>query len=231
MSSSEVKNFIKNIESLPTIPVLREKIHSIVQNEDCSLDDLNNLITHDQALAERVIRAANSAFFGHSGQVRDICQAILFLGFERIKSLAVGMSVLTLFPPTIAFNIKYLWMHSYEVAMIASVISSHVTMTSPPECFLSGLLHDIGRIIFYKMDHNLFFKIPTTDDMIEKEREFFGCTHADSGSWFAEAAGLPLEIVLTIKDHHSPSLAKEFRDSVSIVALAEAMSRMYSPRI
>ncbi len=52
--------------------------------------------------------------------------------------------------------------------MIASVISDHVNMTSPPECFLSGLLHDIGRIIFYKMDHNLFFKIPTTDDMLER---------------------------------------------------------------
>ena len=88
MSSSEVKDFIKNIEALPTIPVMVGKIHSIVQKEDCSLEDLNSLIAHDQALAERVIRAANSAFFGHSGQVRDICQAIMFLGFERIKSLA-----------------------------------------------------------------------------------------------------------------------------------------------
>ncbi len=87
------------------------KIHSIVKNEDCSLEDLNNLIAHDQAMAERVIRAANSAFFGHSGQVRDICQAIMFLGFERIKSLAVGMSVMTIFPHSIAFNIKYLWIH------------------------------------------------------------------------------------------------------------------------
>ena len=66
---------------------------------------------------------------------------------------------------------------------------------------------------------------------LKRRREFFGCTHAESGAWFAEAAGLPLEIILTIKDHHSPSQAKEFRDSISIVALAEAMSRMYNPRI
>jgi putative nucleotidyltransferase with HDIG domain len=231
MSFSEVKDFIKNIESLPTIPVLMQRIHSLVQKKDCSLEDLHRLIAHDQALAERVIRAANSAFFGHSGQIRDICQAILFLGFERIKSLAVGMSVITIFPHCSAFNLKNLWIHSYEVAMIASVISNHVSVTSPPECFLSGLLHDIGRIIFYKMDHTLFFKILTTDDMIEKEREFFGCTHAESGAWFAEAAGLPLEIILTIKDHHHPSQAKEFRDVISIVALAEALSRMYSPRL
>jgi HD-like signal output (HDOD) protein len=231
MSSSDVKDFIRNIEALSTIPVLVGKIRTICQKEDCSLEDLNRLIAHDQAMAERVIRAANSAFFGHSGQVRDIRQAILFLGFERIKSLAIGMNVMTIFPHNNAFNIKDLWIHSYEVALIASVISAFVSMTSPPECFLSGLLHDIGRIIFYKMDYNRFFKISTTDDMLEKETELFGCTHAESGAWFGEAAGMPLEIILTIKDHHSPSQAKEFRDSISIVALAEAMSRMYSPRI
>jgi putative nucleotidyltransferase with HDIG domain len=231
MSSSEVKDFIKNIEGLSTLPVMVGKILSIVQRPDCSLEELNGMVAHDQAMAERVIRAANSAFFGHSGQVRDIRQAILFLGFERIKSIAVAMNVMTIFPHHKTFNIKNLWIHGYEVALIASVISAFVSMTSPPECFLSGLLHDIGRIIFYKMDHDKFYKISTTDDLLEKERELFGCTHAESGAWFAESAGLPLEIILTIKDHHTPSLAKEFRDSISIIALSEAMSRMYSPRI
>ena len=231
MDSSDVKVFIENIEGLSTLPVLVGKILSIVQREDCSLEDLNNLIAHDQAMAERVIRAANSTFFGHSGQIRDIKQAIMFLGFERIKSIAIGMNVMTIFPHSRAFNIKYLWIHCYEVALIASVISYFVAMTSPRECFLSGLLHDIGRIIFYKMDHNEFQKIPTTDDMLEKEILLFGCTHADAGAWLAEAAGLPSEIISTTRYHHSPSQAKESKDSVAIVSLAEAMSRMYSPRI
>jgi HD-like signal output (HDOD) protein len=61
--------------------------------------------------------------------------------------------------------------------------------------------------------------------------EIFGCTHAEAGAWFAEETGLPLEIILTTRYHHSPSQTKEFRDSVSIVSLAEALSRMISPRI
>jgi HD-like signal output (HDOD) protein len=231
MSGSEVKKFIENIDGLSTLPVLIGKILSIVQKQDCSLDDLNSLIAHDQAMAEQVIRSANSAFFGHSGQIRDIKQAIMFLGFGRIKSIAVGMNVMTIFPHTTAFNIKFLWIHCYEVALIASVISDFISMASPPECFLSGLLHDVGRIIFYKMNHEDFFKIPATDDMLEKETELFGCTHAEVGAWFAEAAAMPSEIILTTRYHHGPSLAQEFRDSISIVSLAEAMSRMYSPRI
>lgn len=231
MNSSEVKGFIKNIEGLSTLPVMAGKILSLVQKQDCSLGELNGIVAHDQAMAERVIRAANSALFGHCGQVRDIRQAIMFLGFERIKSIAAAMSVMTIFPHHQTFNIKNLWIHGYEVALIASVISAFVSMISPPECFLSGLLHDIGRIIFYKMDHDKFYKIPTTDEMLETEKDFFGCTHAEAGAWFAEEVGLPVEIILTIKDHHSPSQAREFRDSISIIALSEAMSRMYSPRI
>jgi putative nucleotidyltransferase with HDIG domain len=229
MSASEVKSFIQNIEGLSTIPALVGKILSIVHKEDCSLEELQNLIDHDQAMAERVIQAANSAFFKRAGQIRDIRQAILFLGFERIKSIAVGMNVMTIFPHQNAFNLKNLWIHSFETALISAVISDFVTMTSPPECFLSGLLHDIGRIIFYNMDHHLFFEIPSSEDMLEREEELFGCTHAEAGAWFAEKAGMPEEIHLTIRNHHTPSQAKEFKDSVSIVALAEALSRRFSP--
>jgi putative nucleotidyltransferase with HDIG domain len=231
MNASEVKDFIKNLDGLPTIPVLIGKILSICKNEASTFEDLARLIDHDQALAERVIWAANSAVFGYPGRVRDIRQAIMFLGFDRVKSIAMGMNVMAVFPPRSAFNLKNLWIHCYEVALIASALSDSVTMTSPRECFLAGLLHDIGRIIFYKMDHAQFSDIITTDVMLEKEREVFGCTHAEAGAWFAEVTGLPLEIIETTRYHHSPSLAKEFRDSVSIVSLAEALSRMVSPRI
>ncbi|OGP49375.1 MAG: hypothetical protein A2Y79_09625 [Deltaproteobacteria bacterium RBG_13_43_22] len=230
MDANEVKYFIRGIDNLSTIPALLGKILSITQREDCSISDLDNLVAHDQAMAEQVIRSANSPFFGHSGQIRDIRQAIMFLGFERIKSIAIGMNVLKIFPHQNSFNIKNLWIHGYEVALIASVVSDFVTITSPRECFLSGLLHDIGRIIFYQMDHQQFHKILTADDMLEKERGIFGCTHAEAGAWFAETSGMPSEIISAIRHHHLPSEAKEFKDSVSIVSLAEAMSRMYGPR-
>jgi HD-like signal output (HDOD) protein len=231
MNASEVKEFIKNLDGLPTIPALLGKILSICKNEDSSFEDLARLIDHDQALAGRVIWAANAAVFGHSGRVRDIRQAIMFLGFNRVKSLAMGMNVIEIFPPRGSFNLKNLWIHSYEVALIAAGFSDSVTMTTPRECFLAGLLHDIGRVVFYKLDPEHFGDILTTETMLEKEKEFFGCTHAEAGGWFAETAGLPEEIVMTTRYHHSPSLAKEYKDSVAIVSLAEAFSRMFSPRI
>jgi putative nucleotidyltransferase with HDIG domain len=231
MDAAEVKKTLNNISDLSTIPTIVGKIISIVDKEDSSFKELDSLITHDQSVAEQVIRVANSTLFGHSGQVRDLKQAIMFLGFNQIRSIAAGMSIMKIFPPNGAFNLKNLWIHSYEVALISSMLSDVITMTCSGECFLSGLLHDIGRIIFYKIDHRQFYKILTTDDMLEKEMELFGCTHAEAGAWFAEIAGMPLEIVSSIRNHHNPSMAREFKDSASIISLAEALSRMYSPRV
>jgi putative nucleotidyltransferase with HDIG domain len=174
---------------------------------------------------------ANSAVFGHSGEVKDIRQAMIFLGYNRIKSIATGMSVMHVFPARISFSMKSLWVHSYEVAFLAETLSRIVSMACPCECFLSGLLHDIGRIIFYQIDHERFLEISTAEDMLEREREHFGCTHADAGSWFAEENNMPPEIISTIRFHHKPSLTSYYKVSVSVVSLAEAMARTLSPRI
>ncbi|MEW6569697.1 MAG: HDOD domain-containing protein [Nitrospirota bacterium] len=231
MEAVDLKRFVKGINSLSTIPLLMEKILSLVKKEDSSARELYKLISHDYALAEKVVRVANSTFFGHSGEVKDIRQAIMFLGYDRIKSIALGMSIMHLLPADGSFNMKNLWSHSYEVALFSEALSEIICMTCPRECFLSGLLHDIGRIIFCKMNYKRFLDIGSSDKLLEREKEVFGCTHADAGAWFALENGLPPEIVSVIQSHHKPSSAKDYKDTVSIVSLAEALSRRYNPTI
>jgi putative nucleotidyltransferase with HDIG domain len=104
-------------------------------------------------------------------------------------------------------------------------------MAAPSEVFLCGLLHDIGRVILYRKDNDKFFEIGTSDDMFDKEIEMFGCTHAEAGAWYAEYAGMPEDIVLSIRHHHQPSKARGNKLGVSIVSIAEALSRRFSPKI
>lgn len=231
MNERYVKNFIARLSDFSTIPDMLGKIIRIIMDENSSPQDLYNLISRDQSLAEKVVRVANSAIFGHSGEVKDIRQAIMFLGYERIKSIAMGMSIMAIFPSRNSFNLKGLWIHSYEVAFISTMISEIIPFSSPSESFLSGLLHDIGRKVFYKMDPKRFLEIKTTDDMFDKEIELFGCTHMDAGSWFAEDRVLPEEIVYSIRYHHKPSLSDSYKNVVSIVSIAEALSRIFSPKI
>jgi putative nucleotidyltransferase with HDIG domain len=231
MNAVEVKQYVRGLKDLSTLPVLLGKIIAVINDDDAATDDLVKLISFDQAMAQRILRVANSVLFGHSGQIRDIHQAVLFLGSSRIKTVALGMSLLDVFPVHGSFNVQNLWIHSYEVAYLSSLVSDGTSITQPQECFLAGLLHDIGRIIFYTMAPERFLKIETTDTMLEQENEIFGCTHAEAGGWFGESIGLPQELISTIKYHHHPSIVQEGREIVSLVSLAEALSRQFSPRI
>ena len=231
MAEQDVKRFIKQFNDLSTTPALLGKILSLFGDDSKSITELCSLISYDPAMAERVLKVANSSFFAHSGQIKDIQQAVLFLGLDRIKSIAVGMTVMNIFPAPGAFHVENLWLHSYEVAFLSSVLSESIAITQPQECFLSGLLHDIGRLVLYSMDHERFYQIETTDTMLKQETVLFGCTHAQAGAWFAEEIGLPLSIVTTIKYHHQPSAAPDEMSMVSLVSLAEALTRTFSPRV
>ena len=228
MDADNVKEYIKNLNDLSTIPVMMGKINAILQDTNSSSKEICKIISHDLGLAEKVVRVANSTFFGHSGEVKDLNQAIMLLGCDRIKSIALGMSVIDLFPGNSSFNITNLWSHGYEVALFAQAISELICMTCPRECFLTGLLHDIGRIVFLKMDKEKFLSIQPGSKMLEQEKALFGCTHAEAGAWFTAGNNMPEEIVSAIEFHHHPSQAKDYRDIVSIISLAEAISVRYS---
>jgi putative nucleotidyltransferase with HDIG domain len=231
MTELKVKRYIKNLHDLSTTPALLGKILSLVEDDASSTNDLCRLISHDQAMAQRVLKVANSVLFAHSGEITNIDQAILFLGMDRIKSITVGMSVMHIFPSPGSFKIENLWLHSYEVAYISSLLSETISVTQPQECFLAGLLHDIGRIILYNMDHKRFHQIEITDTLLDQEQDLYGCTHPQAGAWFAEEIGLPNSVVMTIKHHHLPSATPDEMHLVSLVSLAEALTRMFRPRI
>jgi putative nucleotidyltransferase with HDIG domain len=231
MTEKEIRAFIAKASDLSTTPMLLDKILSLVADDSKSTEDLSLLISHDQAMAQRVLRMANSAFFAHAGQIKDIHQAVMFLGLDRIKSIAVGMSVMNIFPATGSFHVENLWLHSYEVAFLSSMLSESIGITQPQESFLAGLLHDIGRIVLYSADHEAFLRIETTDTMLDQETNAFGCTHAAAGAWLAEEIGLPYSIVTAIKYHHKPSGAPDEMNLVSLLSLAEALTRMFRPRV
>lgn len=230
MNEDAVKKYINGMHDLSTLPVLLGKIVATCNDPKATPVDVYNLITFDPALAERVMRISNSVFFGHSGQVKNLYQAIMFLGFDRIKSLALGMSVLNAFPLRGSSVAANLWIHSYEVAYLSSILSKFIPQTVTGECFLAGLLHDIGRIVFLSMDRTRFMFIETTSTMFDQEIVAYGCTHTAAGVLLVESLGMPKELIAPIKYHHRPSLAATSHNLVATVALAEALTWTFKAR-
>jgi len=197
---------ILNSKDLPTIPVLLARILAVVDGEHSSARELVDVMQRDQALTGRVLRLANSGFFGFSRQVATLPRAIMILGFSTVRSLALGVKIWEVMRGRDGLSLTELWEHSALVGAAARLIARRVRAADPEEIFTAGLLHDVGRAVL-----NLRFPAEyaaaasaTGPDRLERERAAFGIDHTQAGAWLAEAWSLPQSIVETAACHHDP---------------------------
>ncbi len=230
MKLEHIKKAIEEMCSLPTIPAMIGKISYVTKDleDENAFEKLHDIISHDQAIAERVLRIANSPFFGHAGQIHNLRQAIMFLGFENIRNIALSMSIFSYFTRKTKITLLHFWKHTYEVALISSRLAKQLGFLNEGVAFLEGLLHDIGRLFFLTINGE-YFKIFNEKKLLEYEVKLFGCNHCEAGMVIAEKGQLPENFKEIIFYHHNPLDAKEYKMEVLIVSLADAIISRISP--
>jgi putative nucleotidyltransferase with HDIG domain len=197
---------ILNSKDLPTIPVLLARILAVVDGERASARDLVEVMQRDQALTGRVLRLANSGFFGFSREVATLPRAIMILGFSTVRSLALGVKIWETMRGRDGLSLTELWEHSALVGAAARLIARRVHVGDPEEIFTAGLLHDVGRAVLNLRFPAEYAAISSANgaDLLERERAAFGVDHARAGAWLAEAWSLPQSIVEAAATHHDP---------------------------
>ena len=225
---------IEGLRSISTIPAVQQKILEVVDDEDASIKDLEEVLKHDHALASRIVAISNAAFYGQSRKVDSISQAILILGFNMVKCLAISVSILGSMGSTHhLFDIKRLWLHSFKVANASVVIAAKNGIVNSEMAFLSGLLHDIGRAILFQLfgEEYLVVSLQGREGLLEREESAFGATHSMVGAWFAERYLMPKGCVAAIQFHHDPNSHEivksqglnEWRELIAAVNLADSI--------
>lgn len=225
----DIKKQVRKLKHLPTIPSLLRELFEVLQNEQSNFADIARIIRQDQSVTERILRVANSPYFGHPGCVCSIEQAIMFLGYDLVKGICLGTTVFKLLNNGKRRTISSLWKHSYQVGILGATISEHVSVGDPSVCFVGGLLHDIGRVVLITLDMEKYLSILSSEDILTDEYDYFGITHTEAGGEFLANANLPEEIALAVKCHHSPEYTTEFSTTACIIALAETLSREFFP--
>ena len=202
----ELRERVSELTKISTIPSVLKKIIEVIEDKESTFADLEKVIERDQAIAARLVGASNAAFYGFPRKICSISQAVLVLGFEMVKGLAISTAVFNGLSRQGFPWLKEMWCHSFEVAMASSMLAGHTGSVNKETAFMTGLLHDIGRPIFYQILGDGYAEVSCKSniDLPANEEEAFGATHADVGAWFADRCMFPHESVDAIRFHHSP---------------------------
>ena len=227
MDQEKAKQLIfQKIKNLPTLPDIVQKLITLIQDERTSAGDLSKLISYDQAISIKLLKVANSAYYGFLKEVATIQHAIVILGFEEVKRLSLGISILNFMNDESSLIMQNLWKHSVGCSLAAQIISKKINV-EPDIIPTSSLLHDIGKLVldnvFNKEYKAVMEKIKTgNSSTLDAEKEILGVDHADVGLWLCTKWKLPPALILPIAYHHQVEKAdKDTILNVSVVHLAD----------
>jgi HD-like signal output (HDOD) protein len=201
---------------IPSIPLVLIRIIQTLDADTSSANELEELIMHDPALAARILRLANSAFYSFRTRVKTISHAIALLGMNIVTSLAIGINIFDTFTKgakTESALINKLWTHSCGVAMVVREIWAKRSRKEKEGefAFLCGLLHDLGKVILFKKYPGHYgpvfesVKTETEQAISFYEIENYGVDHAAVGELLAKQWGFPAELAFVIRRHHDMS--------------------------
>lgn len=232
MGQLSLDQIIKKIEELPPLSQVTLDILKLTSNPKTSIDELAQIIIRDQVLSARLLKMANSAYYGYSRKIYSINEAIMILGFSNIRSLVIATSVSHIMDKELSgyYMVKgELWKHSIATALLARELAKMTGKVDPNLAFTAGLLNDIGKVVlnsFMELKfQDVIEKVQTSQvPFMDAEAEILGYNHAQVGAQVAEKWKLPVVLVETIAHHHNPSKAVINPDLTAIIHVADSLS-------
>ena len=207
----ELSDIVQNIHDLPTLPSVAVTINEEVRKDNLTALSLAEIVSNDPSLAARVLRLANSAYYGLSRKIDTLDRAITVLGFTTIKNLALTISIFKVFKENghESFNIESLWQHCLGCAVASKSIVSNSNPGLSEQAFLSGIIHDIGKIAIAQAFPDKMAEIMQAIKNSETpqsdiEKDILGFTHQQIGSLLSEKWNFPHSYCKAIRLHHTP---------------------------
>ncbi|HOX06126.1 MAG TPA: HDOD domain-containing protein [Planctomycetota bacterium] len=231
-AADALAKIVGKVEALPTLPTVVARISQLIDDPGASAGDINDIISRDLALSAKILRLVNSAFYGFPRRISSMTHAVVILGFTTVRNIALSAYVFDAFDTSkLPFGHRNFWMHSVGTAVGADVLAMRAGLPSNDDAFVSGLLHDIGKLVMYQHAQAEFAKVLTRasrDDstFLEAEGAAISFGHAEAGALLLENWKLPERLVAGLRFHHDPAAAPdEHRPIAAVVHLADIVTR------
>jgi HD-like signal output (HDOD) protein len=229
--NESLRDFVKDIKNLPTIPLVASEILNLFNDDALSLEKLETIIERDPAISAKILSVSNSAFFGFHVTTDALSSAMMRIGFSIVKNVALAISLMTILDDGKrgkAFDYKRIFNHSVSVGFTASLISKNLKLKITDEPLMIGMLHDLGYLVlnrYYPEKYEeVLFAFEKEKTLLDSEKKVLGFTHTDIGMWLAEEWKLPDSVQDVNLFHHTPSAAKRNGKQVALIHIADYLT-------
>lgn len=217
MEKDEIRvKIYSKIDELPTLPAVLPKLLGLMESEKSHTSEIIDTISHDPALTSKILKVANSAYYGFQREISSLERAVVLLGFNMVRSLALSIGVIRNLPPNKAnpyFSWEGLWVHSLAVASVMQELGKRFGRGDDKEyLFIIGLLHDVGKVVLDQFFSKLFRQALENSCKWEKvelhiaERGIFGFDHGEVGAMLLSRWRFPEKITDCIASHHQAGM-------------------------
>jgi HD-like signal output (HDOD) protein len=239
MNNGIPKNLLTRLKSGYALPVLSPIALKLVErasNDTSSAKDLAKLIEQDPALAVRLLKLANSVFFEASNPISTLAQAVVRIGLQRLRIMALSISLRDTLPFSRngALDFKEFWRISLYRALIAKSLAEHSKVQNPDEAFVAGFITEIGLLIFFDLfikgkAVEASLKLEPLEDLLCWETDKYGVNHRQIGEAALTYWKFPEPIILCQKAYKNPAGARDLHPLARLYEQARVLSRIVTP--
>lgn len=226
---SNLDALISQVDKLVSLPDVYYRLETLIESPASSLHDFAGILSAEPDICARLLSLANSAFYSFPSSIESIERAIQVIGIRQIRELVLATSIIKVFNqvPLGMVNMNMFWQHSVAVGVFAKSVGQYCHQTQPERFYIAGLLHDIGRLIFYLkmpgMMHDLLIQREAKEELLyELEQKNLGYTHALAGARLLKKWRVPESIYEPVGFHHSPKDSDEYSNVTAAVHVADA---------
>jgi len=232
LANEQLKQLASRIRCLPSLPTLHVQLTAELRKDDPSVENVAKIISKDIGMTTKILQLVNSAFFGLPQPAADPMEAVMFLGLTTIRALVLSVQVFSQFDSRAnkSFSIDGLAQHCWLTGLLARRIAEaeHCDPKFDDQCFLAGLLHDVGQLILATNLPEPYAEVlrnarESGRPVWEAEIAAFGATHAQVGAYLLGLWGLPNPVVEAVALHHQPE-ASSFQGFSPVIAVHVADS-------
>ena len=230
MNETILDQILSKVKSFPTMPEAGAKMLGVLEKPDTEISDIEEILRYDPGLTANILKLANSAYFGIPSKIGSLKQAVMVLGFKRLKQLVVASCVSAVMDKSVAgYDLPpgNLWRHSIAVSLAAEALVKDKKKTVSQDVFTPALLHDVGKLVlgtFVKEELVAIKSIAAKGvPFVVAENMILGTDHAEIGAQILTHWNFPKEVIHAVRWHHNPDSPKTVTPQMDIVYLANLL--------